>query len=84
MIVVNGEKVWVPSRRQDLVAGLRRMGLDQIDGRSLRNASVAELRRVYCCERARVVRERQRQESPEPEEMRPVQSQLFAAWSVTD
>ena len=82
MIVVNGEKVWVPSRRQDLVAGLRRMGLDEIDGRSLRSASVAELRRVYCCERARVVSDRQRQESPE--EMRTFQSQSFTAWSVTD
>ena len=81
-MVVNGEKVWVPNRRQDLITGLKRMGVDKYNGRSLRSASAAELRRLYCRERARVVRERQRQQPPEP--MRTYQSQLFAAWSVTD
>lgn len=81
MLVVNGEKIWVPSRRQELIAGLKRLGVDKLDGRPLRNASAAELRRVYCRERARVVRERQQKQPAN--DMR-TYHQSFAAWSVTD
>lgn len=82
MLVVNGEAVWVPNRRQELIAGLKRMGVDNLDGQPLRNASAAELRRVYCRERARVVRERQRRQPQS--DMRTYHSQSFTAWSVTD
>lgn len=81
-MVVNGEKIWVPSRRQDLIVGLKRMGIEKLDGQPLRSVSAAELRRLYCRERARVVRDRQRQQPAEG--MRTYQSQLFTAWSVTD
>lgn len=82
MMVINGEKVWVPSQRRDLIAGLKRLGVSRVNGRSLRNASKDELRRVYCRERARVVRERQRRRH----HRKPVRSynQSFAAWSATD
>jgi len=81
MLVVNGETVWVPSRRQELITGLKRMGVDKLDGQPLRNVSAAELRRVYCRERARVVRERQRRQ---PADDLRTYHQSFAAWSVTD
>jgi hypothetical protein len=82
-MVINGEKVWVPDQRRDLIAGLKRMGVTKVQGRPLRNASKEDLRRVYCRERARVVRQRQGKQ-PQRKRMRTYQSQLFAAWSVTD
>ena len=83
MMVINGEKVWVPDQRRDLIAGLKRMGVTKLHGRALRNASKEELRRVYCRERARVVRRRQHGQ-PQRKPMRAYQSQSFAAWSATD
>ncbi len=79
-MVVNGEKVWVPNRRQDLITGLKRMGVDKYNGRSLRSASGGTAPPLL--PRAGACRARQRQQPPEP--MRTYQSQLLAAWSVTD
>lgn len=86
MITVNGEKVWVPSRRQELVDGLTRMGVVQIDGHPLRSISKDELLKAYCQARAREVRRRQRAAGRHRKEppTRELQCQLFTAWSVTD
>ncbi len=81
-MIVNGEKVWVPIQRRDLIAGLKRMGVTRVRGKTLDAANKQDLTRVYCRERARVVRERQ-QSQPKPEVSR-TYSQTFAAWSVTD
>ena len=81
-MVINGEKVWVPDQRRDLIAGLKRMGVTKVKGRALRSMSKADLRRVYCREKARVVRQRQGTQ-PESEPVRSY-SQSFAAWSATD
>jgi hypothetical protein len=82
-MVINGERVWVPEQRRDLIAGLKRMGVTKVKGRALRSATVEDLRRVYCRERARAVRQRQRTK-PKRKRMRVYQSQSFAAWSATD
>lgn len=86
MITVNGEKVWVPSRRQELIDGLKRMGVAQVDGHALRTLSKDELLKAYCQARAREVRRRQRAASRHRArpEARELQCQVFAAWSVTD
>ena len=59
MMTVNGERVWVPRDRQDLVAGLQRMGISKVAGCPLAKLSVKQLTAAYCSERARVVRRRQ-------------------------
>ncbi len=59
MMTVNGERVWVPHDRQDLVAGLQRMGIYKVAGCPLAALSVKQLTAAYCSERARVVRRRQ-------------------------
>ncbi|MFN2203687.1 MAG: hypothetical protein ACK2UO_21000 [Caldilineaceae bacterium] len=82
-MVVNGERVWVPDQRRDLIAGLKRMGVTKVGGRTLRSAATNDLRRVYCRERARVVRQRQQQEQKR-KQMRVYHSQSFAAWSAQD
>ncbi len=82
-MVVNGEKVWVPDQRRDLIAGLKRMGVTTVRGRPLRSANVEDLRRVYCRERARAVRQRQRQQGLR-KRTRVYHSQSFAAWSEPD
>lgn len=82
-MVINGEKVWVPDQRRDLIAGLKRMGVTKIKGRSLRSASKEDLRRVYCRERARSVRQRQRKQ-PQRKRVRTYHSQSFAAWTAQD
>lgn len=86
MITVNGEKVWVPSRRQELIDGLKRMGVTQVDGHALRSLSKDELLKVYCRVRAREVRRRQQIASRHRAQprTRELQCQVFAAWSVTD
>ena len=61
MMNVNGERVWVPRDRQDLIAGLQRMGIYKVTGRPLAQLSVKQLTSAYCSERARVVRRRQAQ-----------------------
>lgn len=61
MMTVDGEKVWVPSCKKELVAGLRRMGIHKVAGVPLDRVSKKELTSAYCRERSRIVR-RQRQE----------------------
>ena len=56
MITVNGERVWVPSTKRDLIAGLRRMGINKVAGVCLARLTVEELTVAYCRERARIVR----------------------------
>lgn len=58
---VDGEKVWVPECRRELIAGLKRMGIQKVAGVALEKLSRAELRTAYCRERSRIVR-RQHQE----------------------
>lgn len=79
-MVINGERVWVPDQRRDLIAGLRRMGVTKVRGRPLRSASVEDLRRVYCRERAKAVRARQESQRKRSR----VYHQSFAAWSAQD
>lgn len=81
-MVINGERVYVPDQRRDLIAGLKRMGVTKIKGKALRSVSKEDLRRVYCRERARAVRERQRR-NPQSKTVRSF-SQSFAAWSAQD
>ena len=81
-MVINGERVWVPDQRRDLIAGLKRMGVTKVKGQALRSAATVDLRRVDCREKARVVRERQRKH-PQRKPMRSF-SQSFAAWSAQD
>jgi hypothetical protein len=61
MMTVNGERVWVPRDRQDLVAGLQRMGIQKVAGRPLAQVSIKQLTAAYCSERARIVRRRQQE-----------------------
>jgi hypothetical protein len=81
-MVINGERVWVPDQRRDLIAGLKRMGVTEVRGRTLRSARTEDLRRVYCRERAKAVRKRQRQRSQSKGQR--VYQQSFAAWSAQD
>jgi hypothetical protein len=69
MLVVNGEKVWVPARRQELIDGLQRMGIFKLEGRLLRVVPKQELLDAYCRERARTIR-RQQAEQRRQEEAR--------------
>jgi hypothetical protein len=59
MMTVNGEKVWVPANKRDLIAGLKRMGIYKVAGVCLSRLTVEELTTAYCRERARIVRHRQ-------------------------
>lgn len=61
MMTVDGEKVWVPGCRRELVAGLKRMGIHKVAGVPLDRLSKKELASAYCRERSRIVR-RQHQE----------------------
>jgi hypothetical protein len=69
MLFVNGEKVWVPARRQELIDGLERMGILKLAGRPLRVVPKQELLAAYCRERARTIR-RLQAEQRKPEETR--------------
>ena len=80
-MIVNGERVWVPEQRRDLIAGLKRMGVTAVRGHALNSASKEDLTRVYCRERARAVRQRQRKQS---KRKHTYHSQSFAAWSALD
>lgn len=82
-MVVNGERVWVPDQRRDLIAGLKRMGVKKVRGKALSAASKEDLTRVYCRERARAVRERQRNARKDGG-VQTYQNQTFAAWSALD
>ena len=59
MMTINGERVWIPGRRQDLVAGLRRMGILRVAGTPLNQVSKEELLKLYCREKALSVRRQQ-------------------------
>jgi hypothetical protein len=60
-MTINGEKVWVPDCRRELIAGLKRMGIHKVAGVGLEKLSRDELCNAYCRERSRIVR-RQQQE----------------------
>ncbi|MBE2240606.1 MAG: hypothetical protein IAE81_22660 [Caldilineaceae bacterium] len=64
MINVDGEKVWTPTCKQELIAGLKRMGIHKVAGLALERLSKKELTTAYCRERSRIVR-RQQQERKE-------------------
>lgn len=60
-MTVDGEKVRVPGSKQELIAGLKRMGIHKVAGVSLERVSKRELTTAYCRERSRIVH-RQHQE----------------------
>lgn len=64
-VTINGEKVWVPNCRRELIAGLKRMGIHKVAGMGLERLSRDELHTAYCRERSRIVR-RQQQEYSNP------------------
>ena len=55
MMTVDGERVWVPSSKTDLVRGLKRMGIAKIAGVPLQQVPVDQLVKEYCRQRARIV-----------------------------
>ena len=59
MITVDGERIWVPNRKEDLIAALKRIGISMDAGVPLRELSTKQLVRVYCREMGRVVRRQQ-------------------------
>ena len=54
-MIVDGEKVWVPDCKQELVAGLKRMGIYKVAGVALAHLTKQELTAAYCRERSRIV-----------------------------
>ena len=62
---IDGEYVWVPHRKCDLVAGLKRMGITKVAGVPIRRVPKRQLTRAYCRERANIVRRRQREQRPQ-------------------
>ncbi len=62
MMTINGEKVWVPGCRKELIAGLKRMGISQVAGVTLSKLTKDVLVTAYCRERAKIVRRRQREQ----------------------
>ena len=60
-MTVDGEKVRVPGSKQELIAGLKRMGIHKVAGVSLARLTKQELTTAYCRERSRIVH-RQHQE----------------------
>lgn len=61
-MTINGERVWAPDCRRELIAGLQRMGIFKVAGVGLERLHKAELRAAYCRERGRIVRRQQQQE----------------------
>jgi hypothetical protein len=55
MMTVEGERVWVPSNKTDLVRGLNKMGISKIAGVPLQKVPVDQLVKEYCRQRARIV-----------------------------
>ncbi len=62
-MTINGEKVWVPDCRRELIAGLKRMGIHKVAGVGVHQLSRDELRTAYCRERSRIVRRQQQERS---------------------
>lgn len=60
---VDGEKVWAPGCRRELIAGLKRMGIHKVAGVPLEKLSKRELTTAYCRERSRIVRRQHRERS---------------------
>jgi hypothetical protein len=58
---VDGEKVWVPGCKRELIAGLKRMGIYKVAGVPLDRLSKQELTTAYCRERSRIVRRQHQQ-----------------------
>jgi hypothetical protein len=61
MMTVEGEKVWVPGCKRELVAGLKRMGIYKVAGVPLDRMSKRELTTAYCRERSKIVRRQHRE-----------------------
>jgi len=55
-VTVDGENVRVPGCKQELIAGLKRMGIYKVAGVTLERLSKQELTTAYCRERSRIVR----------------------------
>jgi hypothetical protein len=53
MININGERIWVPNRKPELIDGLKRMGIHKDAGVPLRNIPKKRLVTLYCRERRR-------------------------------
>jgi len=60
-VTVDGEKVWVPGCKQELIAGLKRMGIHKVAGVALERLTKQELTTAYCRERSRIVRRQHRE-----------------------
>lgn len=77
-MTINGEKVWVPDCRRELIAGLKRMGIHKVAGVGLENVSRDELRTAYCRERSRIVRRQQQEHSDfaTPARVKPMQDDV--------
>lgn len=54
-MTVDGEKVRVPGNKQELIAGLKRMGIHKVAGVPLERLTKSELTTAYCRERSRIV-----------------------------
>ncbi len=54
VITVNGERVWVPNSKSDLIDGLKRMGIHKDAGIPLRRQSKKRLMQLYCREARRI------------------------------
>ena len=62
-MTINGERVWVPDCRRELIAGLQRMGIYKVAGVGLDRVPKADLHAAYCRERSRIVRRQQQEQS---------------------
>ena len=62
-MTINGERVWVPDCRRELIAGLQRMGIYKVAGVGLDRVPKADLHAAYCRERSRIVRRQQQEYS---------------------
>ena len=62
-MTINGERVWVPDCRRELIAGLQRMGIYKVAGVGLDRVPKADLHAAYCRERSRIVRRQQQEHS---------------------
>lgn len=60
-MTVDGEKVWVPGGKQELIVGLKRMGIHKVAGVALERLTRQELTTAYCRERSRIVQRQHRE-----------------------
>lgn len=58
-MTINGETVYIPSRKDELILGLERMGVYKIAGLPLARITVKELVHEYCRTRAADIRRKQ-------------------------